>query len=136
MWPTPGLRPTQRHYIIWARVGQRLAGPSVAGSIPALVDVSSSKTLNPELLPVAVSTVYQSNVSLSTLESAIWIKRIIIIINNYIIDEDVDAGGNRLNQKPTDPSAVMGIWRLFHIVVKNTRENAFQIILHKRTRQL
>jgi len=38
-------------------VGQRSAGPSlnqgVGGSIPALVDVSLSKTLDPELLPVA-----------------------------------------------------------------------------------
>jgi len=36
------------------------AGPSsnqgVGGSIPALVDVPWSKTLNPELLPVAAST--------------------------------------------------------------------------------
>jgi len=43
-------------------MGQWLAGPSfnqrVGGSIPALVDVSLSKTLNPELLPVAASTVY------------------------------------------------------------------------------
>jgi len=29
----------------------------VGGSIPGLVDVSLSKTLDPELLPVAVSTV-------------------------------------------------------------------------------
>jgi len=45
-----------------ATMGQWLAGPSfnqgVGGSIPALVDVSLSKTLNPELLPVAASTVY------------------------------------------------------------------------------
>jgi len=45
------------------RVGQWFAGLSfnqgVGGSIPALVDVSLSKTLNPELLPAAVSTVYQ-----------------------------------------------------------------------------
>jgi len=38
-------------------VGQRSAGPSfiqgVGGSIPALVDVSLSKTLHPECLPVA-----------------------------------------------------------------------------------
>jgi len=33
----------------------------VGGSIPALVDVSLSKTLSPELLPVAVSTVYECN---------------------------------------------------------------------------
>jgi len=33
----------------------------VGGSIPALVDVSLSKTLNPELLPVAVSTVSECN---------------------------------------------------------------------------
>jgi len=31
----------------------------VGGSIPAPVDVSLSKTLNPELLPVAVSTAYE-----------------------------------------------------------------------------
>jgi len=44
-------------------VRQLLAGPSfkqgVGGSIPALVDVSLSKTLDPELLPVAVSTMYE-----------------------------------------------------------------------------
>jgi len=44
-------------------VGQWAAGPSfnqgVGGSIPALVDVSLSKTLNPELLPVAAFTVYE-----------------------------------------------------------------------------
>jgi len=38
-------------------VGHCVAGPSfnegVGGSIPALVDVSLSKTLNPECLPVA-----------------------------------------------------------------------------------
>jgi len=43
-------------------VCQWLGGPSfkqgVGGSIPALVDVSLSKTLNPELLSVVVSTVY------------------------------------------------------------------------------
>jgi len=47
------------------RLGQWLAGPSVnqgvGGLIPALVDVSLSKTLNPEWLPVAVSTVCESN---------------------------------------------------------------------------
>jgi len=37
----------------------------VGGSIPALVDVSLSKTLNPELLPVAVSTVYECNMIVS-----------------------------------------------------------------------
>jgi len=46
-------------------VGQRLAGPSfnqgVGGSIPALVEESLSKTLNPERLPVAVSKVYEWN---------------------------------------------------------------------------
>jgi len=46
-----------------------LAGPSsnqgVGGSIPALVDVSLSKTLNPELFPVAVSTVYECNMILN-----------------------------------------------------------------------
>jgi len=45
-----------------ATMGQWLAGPAlnqgVGGSIPAPVDVSLSKTLNPELLPVAASTVY------------------------------------------------------------------------------
>jgi len=45
-----------------ATMGQWVAGPSfnqgVGGSIPALVDVSLSKTLTPELLPVAESTVY------------------------------------------------------------------------------
>jgi len=44
-------------------MGQWVAGPSfnqgVRGSIPALVDVPLSKTLNPESLPVAASTVYQ-----------------------------------------------------------------------------
>jgi len=43
-------------------VGQWLAGlaynQGVGGSVPALVDVSLSKTLHPELLPVAV---YKSN---------------------------------------------------------------------------
>jgi len=43
-------------------MGQWLERPSfnqgVGGSIPALVDVSLSKTLNTELLPVAASTVY------------------------------------------------------------------------------
>jgi len=34
----------------------------VGGAIPALVDVSLSKTLNPELLPVAVFTVYECNI--------------------------------------------------------------------------
>jgi len=46
-------------------VGQSVAGLSfnqgVGGSIPSLVDVSLSKTLNPELLPVAASTVYECN---------------------------------------------------------------------------
>jgi len=60
-------------------VGQWLAGLSfdheVGGSIPFLVDVSLSKTLNPELLPVAVSTVYECKGSLSTfLKSAIQFK--------------------------------------------------------------
>jgi len=45
--------------------GQWLTGPSfnqgVGGSIPALVDVSLSQTLDPELLPVSVSTVYECN---------------------------------------------------------------------------
>jgi len=42
--------------MFWSTMGQWLAGPSfnqgVGGSIPALVDVSLSKTLHPELLPV------------------------------------------------------------------------------------
>jgi len=46
-------------------MGQWVAGPSfnqeVGGSIPTLVDVSLSKTLNAELLPVAASTVYECN---------------------------------------------------------------------------
>jgi len=46
-------------------VGQWLADLSfiqgVGGSIPALVDVSLSKTLHPELLPLAVTTVYECN---------------------------------------------------------------------------
>jgi len=46
-------------------MGQWVAGPSfnqgVGGSIPALVDVSLSKTLNPELLHVAASMVYECN---------------------------------------------------------------------------
>jgi len=49
--------------------GQWSAGLSfhqgVGGSIPALVDLSLSKTLNPDLLPVAVSTVYKCNMSVS-----------------------------------------------------------------------
>jgi len=48
----------------WAAVCQWLGGQSfyqgVGGSIPALVDVSLSKTLQPDLLPVAVSTVDKS----------------------------------------------------------------------------
>jgi len=43
--------------VMRSTAGQWSAGPSfnqgVGGSIPALVDVSLSKTLNPELLPVA-----------------------------------------------------------------------------------
>jgi len=50
-------------------LGQRSAGLSfnqgVGGSIPALVDVSLSKTLNPELLPVAESTVCECNMIVS-----------------------------------------------------------------------
>jgi len=46
-------------------VGQWVAGLSfnqgVGGSIPALVDVSLSKTLNPELLLVPASMVYECN---------------------------------------------------------------------------
>jgi len=49
-------------------LGQWLAGPSfnqgVGGSIPALVDAPLSKTLNPELLPIAVCTVYECKVYL------------------------------------------------------------------------
>lgn len=50
-------------------VGQWLAGPSfhqrVGGLIPALVGVSLSNTLNTELLPGAVSTMYECNMVLS-----------------------------------------------------------------------
>jgi len=50
-------------------VGQWLAGLSfiegLGGSIPALANVSLSKTLNPELFPVAVSTVYDCNMIVS-----------------------------------------------------------------------
>jgi len=57
-------------------VGLSGAGPSsnqgVGGSIPALVDVSLSKTLNPEMLLVAVSTVCEwEKKSQKTLKSAI-----------------------------------------------------------------
>jgi len=49
----------------WVTVGQWLTDPyfnqGVGYSIPALVDVSLSKTLNPELFPAAVSTVYEYN---------------------------------------------------------------------------
>jgi len=52
-----------------AAVGQWLAGLSfnqeVVGSIPTLVDVYLSKTLYPELLLVAVSTVYECNMIVS-----------------------------------------------------------------------
>jgi len=53
-----------------------------AGSIPALVDVSLSKTLSPELLPVEVYTCIHvtCKVSLSTLKSALSIKWIIILL--------------------------------------------------------
>jgi len=57
---------------LWVTMGQWVAGPSfnqgVEGSIPALVDVSLSKTLNPELLPVAASTVYECNMIVSRFE--------------------------------------------------------------------
>jgi len=58
------------HYLIeGATMGQWAAGPSfnqgVGGSIPALVDVSLSKTLNPELLSVVASTVCECNSILS-----------------------------------------------------------------------
>jgi len=53
----------------FSTVGQWLAGlplnQGVGGSIPALVDVSLSKTLNPALLCVAVSTVYEWNMNVS-----------------------------------------------------------------------
>jgi len=56
-----------------ATMGEWVAGPSlnqgVGGSIPALVDVSLSKTLHPELLPVAASTVNECNYCKS-----LWIK--------------------------------------------------------------
>jgi len=43
-------------------VGSRSVFQSgVGGSIPALVNVSLSKTLNSELFPVAASTVYECN---------------------------------------------------------------------------
>jgi len=45
----------------------RLSVGGVGGSILALVDVSLSKTLNPDLLPVAVSTMYECNVIVSHL---------------------------------------------------------------------
>jgi len=55
---------------MWATVGQWLAGPSfsqgISGSTRALVDVSLSKT--PELLPLAVSTVYECNMIVSLFE--------------------------------------------------------------------
>jgi len=35
-------------------INQIYSNQGVGGSIPALVDVSLSKTLNPEMLPVAV----------------------------------------------------------------------------------
>jgi len=43
----------------------------VGGSVPALIDVSLSKTLNPEFLPVAVSTVYECNMIVSRFGSNI-----------------------------------------------------------------
>jgi len=50
---------------IMRRTGYEYMYPSfnqgVGGSIPALVDVSLSKTLNPEMLPVAMTTVYECN---------------------------------------------------------------------------
>jgi len=50
-------------------VGQWLAGLSfnqwVGGLIPALVDVSLSETLRPELLHVVVLTVYECNMLVS-----------------------------------------------------------------------
>jgi len=74
-------------------VSQWLAGPSsnqgVGSSIPALVDVSLSKMLTPEFLPVAASTVYECNIKCLwvPLESTILIKWIIIIkgLHNQII---------------------------------------------------
>jgi len=63
------------HKHLWARgqLATWLAGPSlnqrVVGSIPALVDVSLSKTLNPEWLPLAVRCVTVTcNVSLRILK--------------------------------------------------------------------
>ncbi|TNN45448.1 hypothetical protein EYF80_044353 [Liparis tanakae] len=41
---------------LWVR-GQQVR-LSIGGSSPTLVDVSLSKTLHPEVLPVAVSTLY------------------------------------------------------------------------------
>jgi len=53
-------------YNAGATVCQWVAGPAfnqgVGGSIPALVDVSLSKALDPESLPVAVSTVCECHV--------------------------------------------------------------------------
>jgi len=40
----------------------------VAGLIPALVDVSLSKRLHPELLPVAVSTAYECSMIVNRLD--------------------------------------------------------------------
>jgi len=60
----PGLGVHQRSFNTVGTVGLRLAGPSFNQKISspppplAQVDVSLSKTLNPELFPVAVSMVY------------------------------------------------------------------------------
>jgi len=44
----------------------------VGGSIPALVDVSLSKALNPELFPIAVSTGYEHVKFLCVLKKALY----------------------------------------------------------------
>jgi len=63
------LRHDFSHNLGGSTVGQRSAGlffkQGVGGSIPALVDVSLSKTFNPEGLPVAASTVYECNMTVS-----------------------------------------------------------------------
>jgi len=43
---------------LWVSGYRSVFQSGVGGSIPALVDVSLSRTLDPELLPVAASTVY------------------------------------------------------------------------------
>jgi len=46
-------------------VVSRSINQGVGGSIPALVEVSLSTALNPECLPVAVSTMYEWNMIVS-----------------------------------------------------------------------